>query len=61
MKANRFFLLVLLAGAMGPAARAAILQDFNFNEALGTAITSAANDASPGNNFLAQSTSPNMP
>jgi hypothetical protein len=50
-----------LAGVLlsSGAARAGIIQDFQFGDANGTVITAAANSASPGNNFLSQNTAIN--
>jgi hypothetical protein len=50
---------LVLGLVLGGAARAAILQDFQFNDANGTVITAAANSINPTNLWLSQNTAIN--
>jgi hypothetical protein len=50
---------VAAAALIGSSAQAAILEDFQFGDANGTAITAAVNSANAGNNFLSQNTAIN--
>jgi hypothetical protein len=52
------FALAIALAATAPAP-AAILEDFQFNDANGTAITGAVNSANAGNNWLSQNTAIN--
>jgi hypothetical protein len=50
---------IAAAALMGSSSQAAILEDFRFSDANGTAITAAVNSANAGNNFLSQNTAIN--